>query len=77
MKLIMKIEEEAIIMERSNPEFGEDWSTENEEIDHYLTLISSKTVEILRFWTKLGSDNDQFFLIQLANLHQTMDLIFL
>ena len=47
-------------MERLDPKFGEDWPTENEDIDHYLTLISSKIVKILRFWTKFGSDNDRF-----------------
>ena len=36
----------AILMERLNPEFGDDWQTENEDIDHYLTLISSKIVKI-------------------------------
>ena len=34
----------ATLMERLNPEFDEDWPTEYEEIDHYLTPISSKIV---------------------------------
>ena len=66
----------ATLMERLNPEFGEDWPTEYEEIDHYLTPISSKIVRFWQFWTKLGSDNDRFLHIQSANLHQTLDLIF-
>ncbi len=66
----------AILMKRLNPEFNEDWLSENEDIDHYLTLISSKIVKILRFWTKLGSDNDRFLHIQSANFHQTLNLIF-
>ena len=38
----------AALMERLNPEFCEDWQTKYENIDHYLTLISSKIVKILR-----------------------------
>ena len=66
----------ATLMERLNPEFGEDWPTVYEDIYHYLILILFKIVKILRFWIKLGSDNDWFLLIKLVNLHQTLDLIF-
>ena len=71
MKVIVKLEDEA-----KQIFFSIGSITENGEIDHYLTLIFSQIVEILRFWTKLGSDNDRFLHIQLANLHQTLDLIF-
>ena len=39
----------ATLMERLNLEYGEDWPTEYEEIDHYLTPISSKIVRFRRF----------------------------
>ena len=37
----------AVLKERLNPEFGEDWLTEYEEIDHYLIQLSSKSYIIL------------------------------
>jgi hypothetical protein len=37
----------AILKERLNPEFGEDWLTEFEENGHYLTPISSKSYFML------------------------------
>ena len=54
----------ATLMERLNLEYGEDWPTEYEEIDHYLTPISSKIVRFRRFLTKLGSDIDRYLHIQ-------------
>ena len=45
----------ATLMERLNPEFGEDWPTEYEEIDHYMSPISSKSQHLDDFGRFLGS----------------------
>ena len=44
----------AILIERLNPEFGEGLRTEYEDIDHFLTLISSKTSKSYDFGRNWG-----------------------
>ena len=63
-------------MERLDPEFGEDWATEYEEIDHYLTPILSKIVRFRQLLTKYASDNDWFLHISLVHVHKIPYVLF-